>query len=104
MEPTITRQADPLTTRYSLLSRLHDWDDAEGWKDFFESYWRLIYSIAIKSGLNDAEAQDVVQETVISVAKNIHKFQRNAALGSFRGWLRNIIRWRIADYMRKQLR
>src|SRR2546423_9575172 len=60
---------NPVPTRYTLLSRLHDWDDAESWREFFETYWRLIYSIAMKSGLNEAEAEDVVQETVICVAK-----------------------------------
>jgi len=95
---------DPLSTRYSLLSRLHDWDDHESWRKFFDTYWRLIYSVALKSGLTDAEAQDVVQETIISVAKNIDKFRRDRSIGSFRGWLRNIIRWRIADYLKKQAR
>jgi RNA polymerase sigma-70 factor (ECF subfamily) len=46
----------------------------------------------------------VVQETIISVAQDIHKFERDRALGSFKGWLRNIIRWRIADQLRKRTR
>jgi RNA polymerase sigma factor (sigma-70 family) len=95
---------DPIPTRYSLLSRLQNWDDQESWKDFFDAYWRLIYSVALKSGLTEAEAQDVVQETVICVAREIHKFKRDRALGSFKGWLRNITRWRIADQLRKRAR
>jgi RNA polymerase sigma factor (sigma-70 family) len=93
---------DPLPTRYSLLSRLQNWDDSESWKDFFDTYWRLIYSVAIKSGLTETEAQDVVQETIISVAKDIQKFKRDRGLGSFKGWLRNLTRWRIADQLRKR--
>lgn len=95
---------DSIPTRYSLLSRLQNWDDQESWKEFFDTYWRLIYSCALKSGLTESEAQDVVQETVISVAKDIHKFKRDRALGSFKGWLRNITRWRIADQLRKRTR
>src|SRR6185436_5456075 len=91
-----------IPTRYSLLSRLEDWDDQESWKVFFDLYWRLIYSVAIKSGLTDAEAQDVVQETVIRVAKGIHKFKRDRELGSFKGWLRNLTRWCIADQLEKR--
>src|ERR1051325_5007356 len=91
-----------VSTRYTLLSRLQDWDDHESWKDFFDTYWRLIYSVALKSGLTEAEAQDAVQETVIAVAKSIHKFKRDRKRGSFRGWLRNITRWRIADQLRKR--
>jgi len=56
----------------------------------------------MKSGLTAAEAEDVVQETIISVAKNIQKFKRDRRLGSFKGWLRNLTRWRIADQLRKR--
>lgn len=93
---------DPLPTRYTLLSRLQDWDDEKSWKEFFDTYWRLIYSVALKSGLTETEAQDVVQETIICVAKDIHKFQRDRKFGSFKGWLRNLTRWRIADELRKR--
>jgi RNA polymerase sigma-70 factor (ECF subfamily) len=95
---------DSIPTRYSLLSRLQDREDQDSWKDFFDTYWRLIYSFAIKSGLTDAEAQDVVQETVISVAQDIQKFKRDRTLGTFKGWLRNLTRWRIADQLRKRTR
>src|SRR5882724_5301151 len=84
---------DFIPTRYSLLSRLQNWDDQESWKNFFDTYWRLIYSIALKSGLTEAEAQDVVQETIICVAKDINKFKRDRQFGSFKGWLRNLTRW-----------
>jgi RNA polymerase sigma factor (sigma-70 family) len=93
---------DFIPTRYSLLSRLQNWDDQDSWKNFFDTYWRLIYSIALKSGLTDAEAQDVVQETIICVAKDISKFKCDRKLGSFKGWLRNLTRWRIADQLRKR--
>jgi len=96
------RMDDPLPTRYTLLSRLQSWDDQESWKEFFDTYWRLIYSVAIKSGLTESEAQDVVQETIISVAKDIGKFKCDRSLGSFKGWLRNLTRWRIADQFRKR--
>jgi len=58
-----------IPTRRTLLSRLKNWNDQESWKEFFETYARLIYSVAAKAGLTDAEAQDVVQETVIIVAR-----------------------------------
>ena len=103
MNETVTSRTEEfILTRYSLLSRLQNWDDQESWKSFFDTYWRLIYSIALKSGLTEAEAQDVVQETIICVAKDIDKFKHDRALGSFKGWLRNLTRWRIADQLRKR--
>ena len=99
MTPTVK---DPIPTRYSLLSRLQNWDDGGSWKEFFDTYWHLIYATAIKSGLTETEAQDVVQETIICVAKDIQKFKRDRDRGSFKGWLRNLTRWRIADQLRKR--
>ena len=91
-----------VATRRSLVDRLVDWDDRKHWQEFFDSYWKLIYSAARKSGLSDVEAQEVVQETVITVAKNIDKLKYDPAIGSFKGWLLQITRWRIADQFRKR--
>ena len=100
---TMANQTDDLLpTRWSLLSRLKNWDDQESWQEFFDTYWRLIYSVAIKAGLSDAEAQDVVQETVITVAKKLEHFKTDPAHGSFKGWLLHTTRWRIADQFRKR--
>jgi RNA polymerase sigma-70 factor (ECF subfamily) len=91
-----------IATRRSLVERLADWGDRLRWQEFFDTYWKLIHSAARKSGLTDAEAQEVVQETVITVAKNIDKLKYDPAIGSFKGWLLQITRWRIADQFRKR--
>jgi RNA polymerase sigma-70 factor (ECF subfamily) len=91
-----------LATRRSLVDRLANWDDRKRWQEFFDTYWKLIYSAARKSGLTDSEAQDVVQETIITVAKNIDKLKYDPAIGSFKGWLLQITRWRIADQFRRR--
>ena len=103
MEPESTTLTEELLpTRYSLLSRLQNWEDHESWRVFFDTYWRLIYSVALKSGLTRTEAEEVVQETLICVAKHIQKFKRDPQRGSFKGWLCNLTRWRIADQLRKR--
>ena len=99
-----TEETDWLPTRRSLLTRLKNWDDNEGWKQFFDTYWKLIYGAAIKSGLSNAEAEDVVQETVTAVAKKMNEFKYDPALGSFKGWLLTLTRWRITDQFRKRSR
>jgi len=92
---------DSLPTRRSLLSRLKNWDDHESWKVFFDTYWRLLYSSALRAGLTDAEAQDVVQETVIAVMNKLPEFKYDAN-GSFKGWLLRQTSWRIGDQFRKR--
>jgi RNA polymerase sigma factor (sigma-70 family) len=91
-----------LATRRSLLSRLKQSDAEESWRQFFDTYWRLIYSTALGGGLTDSEAQEVVQETVLTVARKIKSFRYDPAVGSFKGWLLTIVRWRIADQFRKR--
>lgn len=92
-------------TRMSLIERLADWEDQRTWDEFYQTYWRLIFSVSTKSGLSHDEAFDVVQETVLSVAKQWKKGQKyDPAKGSFKTWLMNITRWRIADQFRKKQR
>lgn len=91
-----------IPTRASLLSRLRNWDDEQSWQRFFDLYWKLIYSVARKAGLSDPEAQDVVQETIISVARHMPSFKYDPSLGSFKAWLMQLTRWRIMDELRKK--
>src|SRR6266851_5235672 len=91
-----------LPTRASLLNRLKDWQDQSSWQEFFDTYWKLIYGVARKAGLTDVEAQDVVQETMASVAKHIPTFKYDPAIGSFKAWLLNMTRWRIIAQFRKR--
>ena len=98
----MTTSDEFIATRASLLGRLKDWGDQESWQEFFDTYWRLIYSVALKAGLSDAEAQDVVQETLVTVAKKVGQFKSDPAIGSFKGWLLLITRRRIADQFDKR--
>ena len=91
-----------IPTRPTLLNRLRDLGDQTSWREFFEIYWQLIYRTAVKSGLRESEAQDVVQEVMRSVVKSIPTFIYDPALGSFKAWLLNLTRWRIADEFHKR--
>jgi RNA polymerase sigma factor (sigma-70 family) len=100
----VDNSAELIPTRHSLLSRLKDSNDQESWKHFFDTYWKLIYTTAIRAGLNSAEAEDVVQETVMSVFKSIPKFEYDNKRGSFKTWLLRLTQWRIQDQFRKRQR
>lgn len=91
-----------IPTRATLIDRLKNWQDQSSWQDFFDTYWKLIYDLARKGGLNDAEAQDVVQETMISVARHMPTFRYDPSIGSFKAWLLKMTRWRMADQFRKR--
>ncbi|MBK7998197.1 MAG: sigma-70 family RNA polymerase sigma factor [Verrucomicrobia bacterium] len=91
-----------LPTRASLLTRLRDCQDQAGWREFFDSYWRLIYSVARKSGLQDSQAQDVVQNTFIYLSRRMPNFRYDPARGSFKSWLRVVTRSRIHEFLRRE--
>jgi RNA polymerase sigma-70 factor (ECF subfamily) len=92
-----------IPTRSSLLRRLKNWEDQESWREFFNLYGKLIFGVAIKAGLTEAEAEDVVQETMLVVARKMPGFVYDPAIGSFKGWLLLITRRRIEKQLRKRL-
>jgi len=96
------RNDELIPTRATLIKRLKDWEDQASWQEFFDIYWKLIYGVARKAGLTDDEAQEVVQETLVSVSKHMPKFDYDPNIGSFKGWLLTMTRWRIIGQFRKR--
>lgn len=92
-----------LPTRPSLLSRLKNADDQQSWREFCMLYRKLIYGAASRSGLTDAEAQDVVQETFIIVARKMPEFRYDPRVGSFKSWVSLITHRRIEKQLKKRL-
>jgi RNA polymerase sigma factor (sigma-70 family) len=82
---------------------MKDWGDGDSWQQFFDLYRDMIYRVALRSGLTPVEAQDAVQETLVSVAKQIGDFRYDPTLGSFKSWLLTVTRRRIVDQFRKRL-
>jgi len=93
-----------MATCPSLLARLKDWNQQTAWREFDQDYAPLLRNVARKAGLPDAEADEVAQETLIAVAKKIGEFQHAGRRGSFRAWLYQQARWRIADQFRARKR
>jgi RNA polymerase sigma-70 factor (ECF subfamily) len=93
---------EPIPTRASLLQRLKDPADHASWDRFHRTYRGLIHGVARRAGLNETEADEVVQETLIAVAKRMPEFRYDPAKDSFKGWLLQVTRWRIADQFRKR--
>ena len=91
-------------TRKSLIEKLDNWEDHKVWDEFYQTYWRLIFSVAHKAGLTREEAFDVVQETIIAIARQVKKGQYDPRAGSFKAWLLQMTRWRILDVFRARKR
>ncbi len=90
-------------TRISLLQRLHDRGDSSAWIEFCEIYERAIYNLALKYGLQDADAREVSQEVLLAVSRRIHLFDVDGR-GQFRAWLATIARNATVDQLRNNRR
>jgi RNA polymerase sigma factor (sigma-70 family) len=102
VNPPNEETASSLRTRPSLLRRVQSWEDGKSWEEFHQLYRKLVYGLARRSGLPHADAEDVAQEVFKRVAETIHEFESNPERGTFRGWLMNLTRWRIADKFAKR--
>jgi RNA polymerase sigma factor (sigma-70 family) len=93
-----------LHTRPTLLFKLRDWEDKASWDEFYRLYRNFVYGLARRGGLTHVEAEEVAQEVFVRVSETIHDFESNPARGTFRGWLAQLTRWRIADKFRARPR
>src|SRR5215468_1743540 len=91
-----------LETRPSLLKKLQSGDDPQGWQEFYKIYGGLIRHFALKAGLTADEAEEVVQETAIGVARRLPEFVYDPKVCRFKTWLLNLTRWRIQDQLRRR--
>lgn len=91
-------------TRPSLLIRLRDRDDAQAWGQFADIYGPLIYRFGRYQGLQDADAADLVQETLCAVVRAADEFEYDPSRGTFRSWLLTIARHKLSDRDRARFR
>lgn len=69
----------PQDTRDSLVARLDNPDDVAAWDEVMAVYGPLVYRVALKQGLQKADAEDVVQEVFLTVLKSVSDWLASAA-------------------------
>jgi len=82
-------ESQTVHTRVSLLRGIQAGDE-DRWHEFHRLYPPIIRAFALKAGLTETEADEVVQETCIGLAKNVGEFHYDPAKCRFKTWLLNL--------------
>jgi RNA polymerase sigma-70 factor (ECF subfamily) len=89
-------------TRPSLLVRIRDAADGEAWRLFVDLYGPLVYALGRRYRLQDADAADLTQDVLQSVACAVRSLEYDPRRGSFRTWLYTVARNRLLDGQRRR--
>lgn len=92
------------TTDPRLIEAVKDWRDDGNWREFYERYAVAIRRHACSSGLSETEAEDVVQETMVKLARYLPSFKYDRTVCKFRTWLNQIINQRIFEALHRRRR
>src|SRR5713101_8172459 len=77
-------------TSFSLLNRLRLQPDAESWRRLVDLYTPLIQGWLRQQAVPAADADDLTQEVMTVVVRELPSFTHNQQRGAFRNWLRTI--------------
>lgn len=91
-------------TRQTLLWKIRDAGDTRSWGEFVEIYTPLLYNYFRARGLQDADAADLGQEVMRSVAGAISRFEYDPEKGTFRSWIYTIARNKLNTFFKKDAR
>ncbi len=81
-----------IETRASLILRLADRADVAAWDEFLQIYRPLILRLALRRGLQAADAEDLAQDVFAAVAASVAQWLERSDRGGFRAWLLRIAR------------
>jgi len=81
----------------TLLQRVRE-NDGRAWERLVTVFGPLVRSWAVRGQVRGGDVDDVVQEVFAKVSKSLEGFRRDRPGDTFLGWLRTIVRHRIADY------
>jgi RNA polymerase sigma factor (sigma-70 family) len=101
-ESALSRTGGWLHTDVGLLVRLRDADDLQAWQRLSNCYGPLIQRAAMRNGLGECEAQEVAQDTLVSVWRRMVTFHYEPERCSFKGWLMHLAHGHIRDHLRKR--
>ena len=92
------------TTSFTLIGRLCEPADAEAWAHFVGLYAPLLRAWVRPLCVQDADADDVIQEVLVVVVRRLPEFAHSRRMGAFRTWLKTIATNKLGDHLRSAAR
>ena len=89
-------------TRPSLLDALREPGEESHWGEFFRRYAPAVYRVARLRGVNEHDAEDIVQQVMIESTRHIKRFEYRPGRSLFRNWMRTITENKIVDRHRRR--
>ena len=89
-------------TSLSLLDQLKAPEDGTAWVRLDHVYGPLIRKWLLKYDVQVSDADDLTQEVLVAVAKDIETFEHNGRDGAFRAWLKGILVNRLRGFWRSR--
>ena len=62
-------------TQSLLLANIQSLDNREAWAEFVQIYRPVVYRMARRRGMQDADAQDLSQDVLVRVSKAIDRWE-----------------------------
>jgi RNA polymerase sigma-70 factor (ECF subfamily) len=85
-------------TSISLLQRASDGGDGDAWNRLSAVYTPLLHAWMRRYDVQPTDAEDVVQEVLFYVARELPRFRHQGRPGAFRAWLRQILHHRLQKF------
>ena len=89
------------TTHATLLARVTGGQDPQAWREFCDRYEELIRGFALRRGAIGADADDIVQDVLMSLAKVMPGFSYDPSKGKFRSYLKTAVIRAVAARFRQ---
>lgn len=93
-------EGEAVETSITLLDGLRLRPDADAWNRLVILYTPLIQGWLRRQGLGHADADDLTQEVLAVLMRELPHFQHDGRTGAFRRWLRLITVHRLRDFWR----
>src|SRR5262245_53427189 len=79
-------------TRHSLIARVKDLADGVAWTEFMGMYRPVVYRMARRRGMQEADAQDLTQRVFLAISQAIEGWEPDPNRPPFRAWLVTVTR------------